>query len=58
MELRTSGFLVLVETGSGYEGAKNWILLHITAVPQLNPKEGKFTNCRVELLHNPHNNRY
>jgi hypothetical protein len=48
MELRTSGFLLLVGNGSGYEGAKNWLRLHITVVPQLNPKEGKFTNCRVE----------
>ena len=48
MELRTSGFLELVENGSGYEGAKNWVLLHITVVPQLILKEGKFTKCRVE----------
>ena len=57
MELRTSGFLLLVGNGSGYEGPKNWVLLHITVVPQLILKEGKFTNCRVEYLHNPHNNR-
>ena len=48
MELRTSGFLLLLETGSGYEGAKNWVLLHIPVVPQLILKEGKFTNCGVE----------
>ena len=57
MELRTSGFLQHVESGSGYEGIKNWVLLHIPVVPQLNLKEGMFTNCRVELLHNTHNNR-
>ena len=48
MELRTSGFLLLVGNGSGYGGPKNWVLLHIPVVPQLILKEGKFTNCRVE----------
>ena len=48
MELRTSGFLLPVGNGSGYEGTKNWVLLHIPVLPQLIPKEGKFTNCRVE----------
>lgn len=57
MELRTSGFLLLVGNSSRYKGAKNWVLLHITVVPQLILKEGKFTNYRVEYLHNPHNNR-
>ena len=48
MELRTNGFFLLVGNGSGYDGEKNWVLLHIPVVPQLILKEGKFTNCGVE----------
>jgi hypothetical protein len=48
MELRTSGFLQLIEHIAGYRGAKNWVRLHIAAVPQLIVKEGMFANFRVE----------
>jgi hypothetical protein len=48
MELRTSGFLQLVEHIAGYQRAKNWVRLHIPVVPQLIVKEGKFANFRVE----------
>jgi hypothetical protein len=48
MELRTSGFLQLIEHIAGYNAAKNWVRFHIPAVPQLIVKECKFANFAVE----------
>ena len=48
MELWTSGFLQRVGNGSGYQRAKNWVRLHIRAVPQLIVKECKYSNFKVE----------